>query len=207
MAKPLVEEIFINYGEFILKQKVLYKHLPNAFFHCRRKWHVIKECALKVSTKQSPLQDGLKQAQEMCTKKKDTTSNDNKNKPASLGVQAGKPMISMKENNNDFTPLPKKKSFKQKKSLAIKAVANFYSLLDKLEFLDEDEELLETVQKTKLDGNRLATKLEKVDKSVGGDLRLHKVDNTPLNVDNGQKLDLTFNTEQGTEMERLKKVK
>ena len=55
MAKPLLEEIYINCGKFNFTQKILYKHLSNACFHCGRKGHAIKHYPLKVSTKPIPL--------------------------------------------------------------------------------------------------------------------------------------------------------
>ena len=48
---PLMEEIFINCGEYSIKQKVLYKHLPNACFHCGKTGHIIKDFPLKFPTK------------------------------------------------------------------------------------------------------------------------------------------------------------
>ena len=52
-----------------------------------------------------------------------------------------------------------------------------------------------------------AAELEKMDESVGGYLRLHEVDNTPINIGKGQDLDLTSNSEQDTKTEGLKELK
>ena len=157
--------------------------------------------------KQVPSQAGFKQAQDLGTKEKTTNNNENKDKFASSGGQDGQPGCSKKENNNGFTPLPKTKSFKQKKNFATTAVTNFYSLLNKPDFSNKDEELLDTIQEIQLDKNRLVVELEKMDESVGGDLFLHEVDDTPINVGKCEELDLTPNKELDTEMESLKQLK
>ena len=56
--------------------------------------------------------------------------------------------------------MPRKKSFKPKRNQEVKPMANFYSLIDTFNNLDEDEELLETIKENQLDGTRLSSELE-----------------------------------------------
>ncbi|MCO5560560.1 hypothetical protein L7F22_014175 [Adiantum nelumboides] len=201
LAKPLKEEIYINCGEFSFKQKVLYKHLPNACFHCGKKGHVIKECPLRAPFKQNIPQSGANPTKETAP------ITNSINKPLTSGTPAPKDLPVRKEKNEEFTPLPKKKTFKQRKGLAPKLTANFYSLLEKPDNSDEDEEIMETIQETQLDGNRLSSELERMDENLGEDPSMQEVDDTPLVRVPGPVHQISLSPEQDIEMESLKELK
>ena len=62
--------------------------------------------------------------------------------------------------DKDFTSRSKKKTFKQKKNQGKMMQANFYSLLEKPDLLEEEEDRLECIPTTKLDGKRRVIAME-----------------------------------------------
>ncbi|MCO5573114.1 hypothetical protein L7F22_026879 [Adiantum nelumboides] len=206
MALPLVEEIFINCGEYSLTQKVLYKHMPNACFHCGRKGHVMKECPLKVTNKSNPQSENA--APNNLSEKKDKTELGTAvDKGKAELVEQPKKKVGEDKKAKEFTPTSKKKAFKQKKSHGDKVKANFYSLLEKPALSEDDEDILEFIPETQLDGNRLAQEVNDMDDNAEEALPMHEIDDTPLSTAQEHTHEENVTSEQDIEMENLKELK
>ena len=64
-------------------------------------------------------------------------------KPSVSNTPTGKAPLARKRTSDEFMPMPRKKSFNQKKNVVAKLVASFYSLLEKPDNSDKDEEFLD----------------------------------------------------------------
>ena len=172
-----MEEIFINCAKYSIKHKTLYKHLPNAYFHYRRMGHIIKECPLKASAK-AAIEPGSS------SPIKDVAGKSAEPKTYDTSILQPAPKKKSKENkkDKDFTSTPNKKSFKPKKIQGKMLKANFYSLLEKPDLLEEEEDRVKWFPATQLDGKHLEREVVAMDKTLDEIGSAFEVDDVPLNA-------------------------
>ena len=138
LAKPLIEDIDISCGEYSFKQKVLYKHLPNACFLYGAKDHVIKNCPFKFP-------EALDQGKQASTRPTRPPQPFEDKTPTQTPI----PKYAPKDRKDGFfVPTSRKQSFKQHRVGPTRPLANFYSLLDKPYTSDEEDEQSDTIMGT-----------------------------------------------------------
>ena len=139
-----MEELYVNCDLFSPKQKVLYKPLLNACFHCGTTGHVNKDYPYSMSTLVYHLDKERRNMITNCTTRREMPVIKEINiKPQPMKLKQG-----MERRIQNFTPSPKKRTFKQKKNQGIKMKPNFYAQLEKYDILNERDDLLDITLKT-----------------------------------------------------------
>ena len=139
--------------------------------------HIIKDCPLKSSTKtatetarSSPIKDAKRTSSEHIGKNTSTVHPPPKHN--AVENKMGK----------ESTSTSKMKIFQAKKSEGKMLNANFYSLLDKTDLSKEDEDRLDYIPATQLDGKRLEREVIAMDATYKESKIVHEADDVPPNA-------------------------
>lgn len=139
------------------------------------KGHVIEECPLKAPSRgktpalepkgkpnnpSSSISKESKLKEVYANSAKDSSGN-----PSNPSNHTRSDTETRKGRNECFLLLPKRNTFKHKKFNLSKAKADFYFLLNKPDISDEDEEVMETIPRTQLNLNCMASELVELDYS------------------------------------------
>ena len=144
LSQPLPDQIAIDCGEYSHIQTIIYKHLPNSYFHCGKQGHLIR-----IKNPQIILSQASEKILE--TTPNPTTA---KNGPQAQTKPTKEP---------GFTIVERKKSFDKPNKPQPAFKPNRYSILTYIPDPEEGEDNPDIVMSTPLDKQRIGKELDNLD--------------------------------------------